>query len=59
MIYQIIDKQEPTSKFFVSSGLGDWSLEHHKDILKIEEYLKTHPDCKLVATEIPGGESFE
>ncbi len=59
MIYQIIDKQEPKSKFFVSSGLEDWSLGHHQDVLKIEEYLKTHPDCKLVATEIPGGERFE
>jgi hypothetical protein len=52
--YRIIDEQESSSKFFVSSGLDDWSLEHHEDLLKIEEYLKTNPDCKLVAIEFQG-----
>ena len=55
-IYHVIDKQEPSSKFFVSSGLDDWSLESHEELLRIEEYLKTHPDCNLIATEFLGGE---
>lgn len=57
--YRIIDKQEPSSKFFVSSGLDDWSLESHQELLKIEEYLNTYPDCKLIATEITGDENIE
>jgi len=52
--YCISNEQESIPKFFVSSGLDDWSLEHHQDLLKIVEYLKINPDCKLVATEFHG-----
>jgi len=59
MIYKIIDKQEPKSKFFVSSGLEDWSLKHHEDLLKMEKYLMQNQACELIATEICGGEQNE
>lgn len=59
MIYRIIDQNNPNSKFFVSCGLKDWTLRHHKDVLKIEKYITQHLACKLVATEYKGDERNE
>jgi len=57
--YRIIDKQEPGSKFFISSGLDDWSLKHHEDLLKMEKHLMQNQACELIAIECLGDESIE
>jgi len=59
MRYRIIDKQNSEPKFFVSSGLEDWSLKHHEDLLKMEKYLMQNQACELIAAEICGGEQNE
>ena len=59
MTYKIIDKQNSELEFFVSSGLEDWSLKHHEDLLKMEKYLMQNQACELIAVECLGDEQFE
>ncbi|MBT4327685.1 MAG: hypothetical protein HOD60_12415 [Candidatus Nitrosopelagicus sp.] len=50
--FQIECKNHSNSVFFVSNELDDWKMEHHQDVLKLEEHTKKYPKCSFLATKI-------